>query len=75
MKVNLVFAKEWTTEAVEKKKTWKYNFDGESNPNWYFMKSYSINSITCNKDDENYKRENENFQWTANVEEKPPSSW
>ena len=34
MKVNLVFAEEWTTEAVEKKKkTWKYNFDGESNPN------------------------------------------
>ena len=64
MKVNLVFAEEWTTEAVEKKKK-PENITLTENrtlTKWYFMKSYSINSITCNKGDENYKRENENFE-------------
>ena len=39
------------------------------------MKSYLINSITCNLGEEKYKWENENFEYTANVEEKPPSFW
>ena len=62
MKVNLVFAEEWTTEAVEKKETENITLT----ENWiltkrYFTKSYLINS-TCNKGEEKYKRENENFR-------------
>lgn len=39
------------------------------------MKSYLINSITCNKGEEKYNRENQNIEQTANGKEKPPSSW
>ena len=75
MKVNLIFAKEWTTKALEKDPQNIGLTGNRTITKWYFMKSYLINSITYYKGEERYKRENENIEYTANGKEKPPSSW
>ena len=62
MKVTLIFAEEWTTKALEKDPENIGLTGNRTLTKWYFMESFLINSITYNKDEERYKRENENIE-------------